>query len=517
MIALLVWVLDATIKGSLLILLVAALHRAIGARVDARWRHALWAIVLVRLLLPDAPSASFSAFNFLPGAAPVVVSATRVIEVPAVRPASEGPALRKVSRQAVPRILVAARWLVAIWLAGVAFFVMRALIATIGMQRAVNRAIASSVPIATEPIRIIESDAVRTPALHGLLRPVLLLPRGFTASFTAEELRHVVLHELWHVRRLDVAMSWLLAAAQAIHWFNPLVWFAASRIREERELSCDELALSLLEEDERRGYGRTILKLLESCRVAAPVPALVGIVNGKEKMKRRILMIASFRSRTRFTLLFLTIVVAVAAFGLTDGEERRRMTFTKVLDPAAIGTIEKLQQPVSFELTNASLSEVVTALSNKTGLVITQSPDAATSPIQSARFTIKAENVAAHMVLMESLIPFELDAVPGAGGVSITKGEARHFVRLSRAPEGAKHEEDVIIVNGESPARKFRVMKVEEGELAPGEVREKVFVRKLEKADAAESADGKIRRELTLKTDRDGEKSEGTLSIEITK
>jgi beta-lactamase regulating signal transducer with metallopeptidase domain len=494
MIALLVWLLDTTVKGSLLILVVAALHRAIGARVDARWRHALWAIVLVRLLLPDAPSSSFSVFNLLPGASPLTMSTTYVVDVPVARIAGEPRALREALAPATPRALAIARWLAAIWLAGVAFFIIRALVATVRMRSAIRRETDSSAPIATAPMRIVECDAVRTPALHGLLRPVLLLPRGFTASFTEEELRHVVMHELWHVRRLDVAMSWLLAAAQAIHWFNPLVWFAASRIREERELSCDELALSLLEEDERPGYGRTILKLLESCRAAAPVPALVGIVNGKEKMKRRILMIASFRNRTRFTFLFLTIVAAVAAFGLTDGEERRRMKFTRVLDPAAIATVEKLQAPVTLELTGASLSELITAVSNKSGVVITQSPEAATSPIQSARFTIKAENVAAHMVLMESLIPFELDAVPGADGVSIAKGDGH-----------------------EKGPRKFRVMKVEDGEHAPGEIREEVFVRKIEKAEAGQSADGKIRRELTLKTDRNGEKAEGRLSIEITK
>ena len=48
-----------------------------------------------------------------------------------------------------------------------------------------------------------------------------------------EELRYVILHELLHLRRMDVAVSWALSAVQTLHWFNPLVWFAASRIKEE--------------------------------------------------------------------------------------------------------------------------------------------------------------------------------------------------------------------------------------------------------------------------------------------
>jgi hypothetical protein len=343
---------------------------------------------------------------------------------------------------------------------------------------------------------------------------VLLLPRGFLTSFTSEELRHVVLHETWHLKRMDVAVSWLLAAAQSIHWFNPLVWFAASRIREERELSCDELALSLLEEEERTGYGRTILKLLERFRPVAPVPALVGIVNQKQKMKRRLTMIASFRNGTRFTTLFLALAVAVGIAGLTDAQGGTRRIMKK-LDPAAAESVESLHQRVSLELTNASFGDLLNAVGNKIGAPVLQSPAIATSAIQTARFTLKADNVPAHAVLMEALMPFELSVEPTESGITVSDEPPvrRIFVHGS---EGHA-EEKVIVTNGDKREVR-RMIKIEGTPAVDGEVEERIIVNKI-KGEGHGSFDesGKLRRELTLNLDENGVKSEGKLTIEITK
>src|SRR5206468_3087970 len=123
-----------------------------------------------------------------------------------------------------------------------------------------------------------------------------------------EELRHVILHELGHLQRHDVAMNWLLTAVRTIHWFNPLAWLAMARVEEERELACDELTLSSLAPHERPGYGRTILKILEHFRTAASVPARVGILNQKERMRRRLIRISGPPRRSPLMVPLLTVL-----------------------------------------------------------------------------------------------------------------------------------------------------------------------------------------------------------------
>jgi len=110
---------------------------------------------------------------------------------------------------------------------------------------------------------LLESVEVSGPALHGLFRPRLLLPKGFSTRFSTKELGFVFLHELAHLRRRDLWVNWVVAVLQVLHWFNLLVWFGFSRWRADRELACDAMALEAAGQEENGEYGRTILRLLE--------------------------------------------------------------------------------------------------------------------------------------------------------------------------------------------------------------------------------------------------------------
>src|SRR5690606_27519903 len=113
---------------------------------------------------------------------------------------------------------------------------------------------------------------------------------------------HVLLHELAHLKRWDLMTNWLMAVAQAVHWFNPLVCLALRQMRVERELACDEMVLRATSEggdDGGRAYGETILRLLEGVKSRPSLPALVGIAEEKHSARQRILQIVSFDRRRR--------------------------------------------------------------------------------------------------------------------------------------------------------------------------------------------------------------------------
>ncbi|MEQ8767054.1 MAG: M56 family metallopeptidase [Planctomycetota bacterium] len=108
--------------------------------------------------------------------------------------------------------------------------------------RDLARQVATKIELSKVP-RLIETDEVDSPMTGGLLHPFILLPAE-SASWTDEQRRIVLLHEMTHVRRRD----WLaLIAARllcAAHWFNPLVWAALRRARLEREKACDECVIA---------------------------------------------------------------------------------------------------------------------------------------------------------------------------------------------------------------------------------------------------------------------------------
>jgi beta-lactamase regulating signal transducer with metallopeptidase domain len=525
------WLVDATLKGSVAILLIAVVQRLVGRRLDARWRHAVWLVVFLRLIVPIAPSSSWSIFNLLPAHPSPSLQAGTLVHAALTPSIAESPS-RAMQLLHAPMWIIGWRWIAAFWISGIIALAGRALIATLRIDLAVRRARRTSFATSgnvddivdegrrqlgiKRPVRVVETALVNAPALHGVLRPTLLLPEGLSASFTHDELRHVVLHELWHLRRNDVAVNWLLAAVQALHWFNPFVWFAVSRIEEERELACDELALSCLEQDERFGYGRTILKLVERFRSAGAVPALVGIVNHKRKMKRRLIMITGFRNRSRFSVPVLAALVVVCAVALTDARGGEHQHLLGKLDPAAAQTFQRLDQRVTFDLTNGSFADLLNTVANKSGVALTQAPEIATSSVQQARFTLHAENVPLHAVLMEALMPFNLTAQPNANGVNITSGASCNTTmhqHVVTSDGSGTVDKEVHIIHYGAHAEMVHPM-IDDASAGPGQKR--IVIHANGPGECKLSADGTLHRELTLNIEENGVKSEGKLTMDVT-
>ncbi len=187
---------------------------------------------------------------------------------------------------------------------------------------------------------IVQSRAVESPALLGFIRPWLLLPEGLVEKFTAQELRLVFLHELAHLKRRDIAVNWLTTLLQILHWPNPLVWLAFARMRADRELACDELALSFASVEENTTYGHAIVKLLEGYARPAALPGIVGILEDQTQMQRRIIMIAQFKKITGWTTTAVVVVLGLGLVTLTDAQTES--SDSKQITPLASAVVRTL-------------------------------------------------------------------------------------------------------------------------------------------------------------------------------
>jgi hypothetical protein len=172
-----------------------------------------------------------------------------------------------------------------------------------------------------EPVQVIETEEVDSPAVYGLWRKRLLLPEGLREELSAEELRHVLLHELAHIKRRDPELNWLLVILQILHWFNPVLWFAFARARGDRELATDDLALAHTQERERKSYGETILKVLEGLTPQRVLPGLVGIAESKAQIRARIRAIARGSGAPRWRWAACAAAAVIAGVALTNARE----------------------------------------------------------------------------------------------------------------------------------------------------------------------------------------------------
>jgi beta-lactamase regulating signal transducer with metallopeptidase domain len=87
------------------------------------------------------------------------------------------------------------------------------------------------------------------------------MPAGLAPSLSPTELRHVLLHELAHLRRRDLVWGWISELARVVYFFHPVVHWIAYRARLERELACDQLAMSHSGHDAQE-YASTLVRVV---------------------------------------------------------------------------------------------------------------------------------------------------------------------------------------------------------------------------------------------------------------
>jgi beta-lactamase regulating signal transducer with metallopeptidase domain len=360
---------ELSCEASILVLAVLAVRSLLGRKLPPRWRHALWCVVLLRLVMPALPASPFSIYRMTP---PGVFGAV------ATQPARGGTAA--FGRAPAIHFTSGARgWLVAgvqlgavVWLAGVIGFGaamagangrfgrrLRALRreGKIGLPCCADAASSvetgmSSAVLPEEKLAwlawacagelgvrrrfaIIETGLVESPAIFGLWRPTLLLPTGLAARLSDTELRLVLLHELAHLRRADLYHHALLSVLQVVHWFNPFLGFAFRRMRDDRELAADALVLSGPRATLRTKYGHTLLKLIEGTPAHASAVLGVGILEDPRQLRNRLERIRQATPENYgWSRLGVSVTCLLGAMFLTRtyGEARTMVIEAKVAD-----------------------------------------------------------------------------------------------------------------------------------------------------------------------------------------
>ena len=336
---------EILLTSSVLILAILILRRAFRDRISRRVQYALWALVLVRLLVPvSLPGADFSVLS---AAEPVGQAVTERLEQREIyrmpldsSPMEAAPQVTSPAPQiegggspsgeaATPssgeeafsypvireRVVTAADLLTVLWLIGIAAMAVWFLVTNLRFWQKLRR---TRAPYAVEnckyPVYLVEAG-LPSPCLFGPVRPAIYLTPA--AVETPERLRHVLAHETAHARHLDPLWSLLRSVCLAVYWFDPLVWIAAAVSKADGELACDEAAIQALGEGERIPYGKTLLSLIPvRTGPGSPLLSATTMTADKRQLKDRITRIAQGQ-QTRAAALFLALALAAGVCAVT--------------------------------------------------------------------------------------------------------------------------------------------------------------------------------------------------------
>jgi beta-lactamase regulating signal transducer with metallopeptidase domain len=353
------WLLRSSAYAGLLVCIVLAVSMVVRGRLAARWYYLLWLLVVVRMVMPWLPHSGMSVLNLIPDSAKWGAKALLSADVgggefemvpAAIKPpgADDRTAPAENKLKVIPGTQMADAKLTSgyaihvvdvlafVWLAGGLFLAAYVFASNFRLWRIIK----SVRPLTDQKILdlledckgqagvetilgIVVTDRVKGPALFGFIRPRLLLPVGIIETHNIKELRHIFLHELSHLKRYDILLGWLTTMLLVIHWFNPLVWYAFYRMRQDRELACDASALSVMDIDESEKYGMTIVRLLEKFSRGRALPIIAAVSEDKSNLKKRIAMISEFRKEPYvWSALAVTLLVILGLVTLTNAKPR---------------------------------------------------------------------------------------------------------------------------------------------------------------------------------------------------
>lgn len=350
--------LELTLPMALVIAVLLAAGPLLGRRFTAKWRYWAWLLIAVRLLLPvgitlpqpvvtlPQPQGEFTypvsreepaptepapvgdPIQVVPGAAEndpyqQIKTGTTAPTGPSTetpKPAEPAITPTPAGTRSIP-VMEAVGWC---WAAGTALFLLWQLGSYLALRAKLSR---SRRPLTDEAIlAVLEREsaaaglrkplpvytaAVGSPMIVGAIKPTLLLPE---LELSTEQLSLVFRHELIHYRRRDIWYKLLLMLANAIHWFNPMVWLMVYAADRDLELSCDEAVVAGRDEAYREEYGRCLLAVVRA-GMSRRTLFTTNFYSGKKTLKNRLATILDTTKKRRGTLALAALLLAAAVAG----------------------------------------------------------------------------------------------------------------------------------------------------------------------------------------------------------
>ncbi|MDX1946917.1 MAG: M56 family metallopeptidase [Pirellulaceae bacterium] len=208
---------------------------------------------------------------------------------------------------------IAQPYALALWLTGVSFFAARLLLGLAGVRRLRRDLLPLPADLAERVALLGRRLGMEArPLVHlsrhvseaiavGIVRPLVLIPATWATEMPAALLEAVIAHELAHLRRHDLWINLVQRVVETLLFYHPAVWWLSRRLRTERELCCDALAVAAT--GRRLEYAQALENVARR-QVARVQPLLAAGIRGEKNMRllqrvRNVLGMSAAAERSR--------------------------------------------------------------------------------------------------------------------------------------------------------------------------------------------------------------------------
>lgn len=293
------WLIEALVASTLLMLLVLLVRAPVRQAFGAQLGYALWALPVLRLLLPPLPAAWRQV---------AVTPISRAGETITIF-VGDAPAQAVAAAPSASLAPMIGAAIALLWAAGAIGFLVWHLTSHARHCRRLLRSAASIEEV--RGVRVIASKAAAGPLAFGVMRRYVAFPLDFADRYDADERELALEHEIGHHQRGDLVANWIALAVLALHWFNPVAWRAFRAFRADQELANDARVLAGRSTIDRHAYACAIVKAAHGGAVSAACH-----LHTIDDLKGRIRMLSTSRLSPRRLAAGGALVSSLALVGL---------------------------------------------------------------------------------------------------------------------------------------------------------------------------------------------------------
>jgi beta-lactamase regulating signal transducer with metallopeptidase domain len=375
------WMSEMFWQVSLLIILISGVDILLRKWVWPQVRYALWFMVLLKLILPPtiaSPVSITSGFQSIALKAfghyhiertSLTYGTTPLKTMPA--PAESKPILTTEDKimlseneVTTPRTNIKFNWQVfamAFWLLG-SLAILIFLIKKFSEMRKANRSgemkvvpdwfellviqCARRLNLQVIP-NIVITKKVSSPAIFGMIKPVLILPADFFSKTSKKNAENILLHELAHIKRRDLLVKELETFLTVIYWFNPLFWGVKKQLQHLRELCCDSTIANILQR-KVKGYRNTLLETARRLLAQPLEPGLgfLGLFEDSDRISTRLKWLEKdtfkFKWLRNTSIVFILIFVPLCILPMSKLEFQKTMEDIAEIEEDLSGEMDKI-------------------------------------------------------------------------------------------------------------------------------------------------------------------------------
>jgi beta-lactamase regulating signal transducer with metallopeptidase domain/LysM repeat protein len=208
--------------------------------------------------------------------------------------------------------------------------------------------------------RVVVTKRLTSPAVFGVWAPVLLMPKGYLSKLSRRDTEHMLLHELAHIKRGDLAMHSLYLLLQIVYWYHPLLWLVRRHIHHLRELSCDGTVAELLRE-RTPAYRQTLLETARRMLTTSVEPGLglLGLFEDSNYLLVRLDWLTKptwrYRTMKRAVVATSAVLMFACVLPMAQGQESApadvtRVSTSEVVSDPVAGDNQQTQDQVSRDI-----------------------------------------------------------------------------------------------------------------------------------------------------------------------